>query len=59
MLRAVSLVRTGYRDDAAEGPVPYRVTFSTFPADRNQFVINSGSVPKALAQPAPDPHFDY
>jgi GntR family transcriptional regulator len=55
----VSLVRTGYQDDAADGPVPYRATFSTFPADRNQFVINSGSVPKALAQPAPDPHFDY
>jgi GntR family transcriptional regulator len=56
----VSLVRTGYRDKGGdEGPVPYRATFSTFPADRNQFVINSGSVPKALAQPAPDPHFDW
>jgi GntR family transcriptional regulator len=53
----VSLVRTGYRD-TGDGPVPYRATFSTFPADRNQFVINSGSVPRALAQPAPDPHFD-
>lgn len=53
----VSLVRTGYRD-SVEGPIPYRATFTTFPADRNQFVINSGTVPRALAQPAPDPHFD-
>lgn len=53
----VSIVRTGYRD-SAEGPIPYRATFSTFPADRNQFVMNSGTVPRALAQAAPDQHFD-
>jgi GntR family transcriptional regulator len=53
----VSIVRTGYRD-SPEGPIPYRATFSTFPADRNQFVINSGKVPRELAQPAPDQHFD-
>jgi GntR family transcriptional regulator len=55
----VSLVRTGYRDTGEEDPVPYRATFTTFPADRNQFVINSGSVPRDLARPAHGPHFDF
>lgn len=55
----VSLVRTGYREVGEDDPVPYRATFTTFPADRNQFVINSGSVPRALAKPAPGPHFDF
>jgi GntR family transcriptional regulator len=55
----VSLVRTGYRETGEPDPVPYRATFTTFPADRNQFVINSGSVPRALARPAPGPHFDF
>jgi len=49
----VSLIRTGYRD-SAEGPVPFRVTFTVFPADRNQFVINSGAVPREPAAPASD-----
>jgi GntR family transcriptional regulator len=52
----VSVVRTGYRD-GDEGPLPFRVTFSSFPADRNQFVINSGDVPRELA-PAHDQHFE-
>lgn len=52
----VSVVRTGYRD-SDEGPVPFRVTFSSFPADRNQFVINSGDVPREPAA-AHDQHFD-
>lgn len=43
----VSVARTGYRDHP-DGPVPLRVTFTVFPADRNQFVINSGDVPKGL-----------
>jgi GntR family transcriptional regulator len=49
----VSLIRTGYHD-SAEGPVPFRVTFTVFPADRNQFVINSGTVPREPAAPASD-----
>jgi GntR family transcriptional regulator len=46
-----TVIRTGYRD-GDHGPEPYRVTFTVFPADRNQFVINSGRVPKDLAAPA-------
>jgi GntR family transcriptional regulator len=53
----VSVVRTGYRD-SDQGPVPFRVTFSSFPADRNQFVINSGDVPRELAAAAHDEHFE-
>ena len=49
----VSLIRTGYQD-SAEGPVPFRVTFTVFPADRNQFVIDSGTVPREPAAPASD-----
>ena len=47
----VSIVRTGYRDGGC-GPVPFRVTFTVFPADRNQLVIDSGEVPKDLPGPA-------
>lgn len=47
----VSIVRTGYRD-TCDGPAPFRVTFTVFPADRNQFVINSGDIPKELPGPA-------
>ena len=46
----VSCVRTGYRD-AGEEPTPYRLTWTVFPADRNEFSISSGRVP--LVQPAP------
>jgi GntR family transcriptional regulator len=53
----VCVIRTGYRD-SAEGPVPYRVTFTSFPADRNQFVFNTGQVPRELAEPASDQQFD-
>jgi hypothetical protein len=49
----VSVIRTGYQD-SAEGPVPLRVTFTVFPADRNQFVIDSGTVPTEPAAPASD-----
>jgi GntR family transcriptional regulator len=48
----VTILRTGYRA-AQEGPVPYRVTVTVLPADRNQLVINSGEVPGHLA-PAAD-----
>jgi DNA-binding transcriptional MocR family regulator len=46
----ITCVRTGYRD-ADEGPVPFRVTCTVLPSDRNEFSISSGRVP--LAQPAP------
>lgn len=49
----VTIMRTGYRA-SDEGPVPYRVTFTALPADRNQLVINSGEVPGDLAAPAED-----
>jgi GntR family transcriptional regulator len=44
----VVIQRTGYADDA-QGPVPFRVTISVFPADRNQFVMDSGRVPSQFA----------
>jgi GntR family transcriptional regulator len=51
----ISLMRTSYQDSDG-GPVPYRVSFTVLPADRNQLVVNFGDVPRALAAPAnPDP----
>jgi GntR family transcriptional regulator len=50
-ISVVSLMRTGYRA-GEKGPVPFRVTFTALPADRNQLVINFGQVPGALAAPA-------
>lgn len=50
----VSLIRTGYTDTKEYGPYPFRVTFTVLPADRHQFVINSGNVPEELAAPAHD-----
>jgi DNA-binding GntR family transcriptional regulator len=47
----ISLIRTGYQA-SQDGPVPFRVTFTVLPADRNQLVVNSGQVPGALAAPA-------
>jgi len=47
----VTVIRTGYADEG-DGPVPFRVTFTVFPADRNQLVINSGDVPAELPGPA-------
>jgi GntR family transcriptional regulator len=49
----VSLIRTGY-EETDGGAFPFRVTFTVLPADRNQFVINSGKVPEELAAPARD-----
>jgi GntR family transcriptional regulator len=49
----ISLIRTGY-EERPEGPYPFRVTFTILPADRNQFVINTGKVPQELAAPARD-----
>jgi GntR family transcriptional regulator len=42
------IFRTGYRDDD-DGPIPFRLTVTVFPADRNQFVINAGRVPSMEA----------
>jgi GntR family transcriptional regulator len=50
-ISVVSLMRTGYQA-GEKGPVPFRVTFTVLPADRNQLVINFGQVPGALAAPA-------
>ena len=50
-ISVVSLMRTGYQA-TEESPVPFRVTFTVLPADRNQLVINFGDVPGALAAPA-------
>jgi len=47
----ISLIRTGYQA-SEEGPIPFRVTFTTLPVDRNQLVINSGEVPAARAAAA-------
>jgi GntR family transcriptional regulator len=49
-ISVVSLMRTGYQA-SENGPVPFRVTITVLPADRNQLVINSGDVPSALAEP--------
>jgi len=43
MRRPVFLIRAGHRR-ADESPCPFRATFTVFPADRNQFVFNPGSV---------------
>jgi GntR family transcriptional regulator len=49
----VTIMRTGYRV-GDEGPVPYLVTCTALPSDRNQLVIDSGQVPGDLATPAED-----
>jgi hypothetical protein len=50
----VSLIRTGYTDTEEYGPYPFRVTFTVLPADRHQFVINSGNVREELVAPGRD-----
>jgi GntR family transcriptional regulator len=50
-ISVVSISRTAYQA-SDEGATPFRVTFTIFPADRNQLVINSGEVPSARAAPA-------
>jgi GntR family transcriptional regulator len=45
------ICRTGYTE-GSDGLVPFRLTVSVFPADRNQFAINSGTVPGDLPGPA-------
>lgn len=49
-VQVMVIFRTGYAE-GPEGPVPFRVTITVYPADRNQLVINSGKVGKVLAEP--------
>jgi hypothetical protein len=42
----------GMARSCAEGPIPFRVTFTVLPADRNHLVINSGEVPATRAEAA-------
>jgi GntR family transcriptional regulator len=51
-ISVIFIMRTGYRATEDEGPIPFRVTFTALPADRNQLVINSGEYPAQLAAPA-------
>jgi GntR family transcriptional regulator len=44
------IIRTGY-DKSGE---PFRVTITTYPADRNQFVMIAGKVPEELPALSPD-----
>jgi GntR family transcriptional regulator len=58
-VHVASLIRTGYTrtpdfTDHEGGPYPFRVTFTVLPADRNQFVFNSGDYPEETAAPARD-----
>lgn len=46
----VVIFRTGFADNPG-GPMPFRLTINTYPADRNQFVINSGEVGDVFAKP--------
>jgi GntR family transcriptional regulator len=45
------LLRTGFAQDT-DGLIPFRLTESVFPSDRNQFVINAGEVPNRLGSGA-------
>lgn len=51
-ISVIFIMRTGYRATEDDGPIPFRVTFTALPADRNQLVINSGEYPSQLAAPA-------
>lgn len=46
----IVIFRTGYAE-SPEGPAPFRLTINVYPADRNQFVINSGEVGEVFARP--------
>jgi GntR family transcriptional regulator len=45
------LLRTGFAE-SPDGPIPFRLTETVFPSDRNQFVVNAGEVPDRLASAA-------
>jgi GntR family transcriptional regulator len=44
-ISVITVLRTGYATDD-QGLVPFRVTITVFPADRNQFRVISGEVPE-------------
>lgn len=45
------MLRTGFAE-GAKGVEPFRLTESVFPTDRNQFVVNTGTVPDKLGSAA-------
>jgi GntR family transcriptional regulator len=45
------ILRTGFAESSGS-VIPFRLTESVFPADRNQFVINAGEVPNRLGSAA-------
>lgn len=45
------ILRTGFAQ-GSNGLIPFRLTESVFPSDRNQFVINAGEHPHGLGQAA-------
>ncbi len=45
------ILRTGFAQ-GSDGLVPFRLTESVFPCDRNQFVVNTGKVPDRLSSSA-------
>lgn len=47
----VRIIRTAYRA-GDDGPVPFRLTYTVLPADRNQLVINYGETPGVFAAAA-------
>jgi GntR family transcriptional regulator len=47
-ISVITVLRTSY-GSGDPGPVPFRVTITAFPADRNLLVFNSGEVPTAQA----------
>ena len=47
-IAVIEIIRTGY-DESGQ---PFRVTITTYPADRNQFVMTAGEVP--MKPPEPD-----
>jgi GntR family transcriptional regulator len=46
----IQIARTGYDESGS----PFRLTITTYPADRNQFVLTAGSVPPEAAGDAND-----
>ncbi len=49
-ISVIVIFRTGYAD-GPKGPNPFRLTINVYPADTNQFVINSGEVGEVFANP--------
>ena len=51
-VQVFEMLRTGFHD-SVDGPIPFRLTVSVFPTDRNQFVINAGTVPSRFMPEVP------